>query len=457
MAHNWRVARPCDPFGEGKISMGKKKAMGLFGLLLVLVLSLFAPSGASARNMTPALKPASAPSVPPPSKDASLSVMRKGPYLVYSGRSTAMTLMWQTYETPRKATVEWGPTPSYGHQPVTVVEYGMGIDGHLFSYTISNLDSGTRVYWRVTVDEKRFTGSFLAPPAVSAVETVFYAYGESFSGRDVRNRLMERLITDKKGDPDHRQTMILHSGDYVFRGLIEHWWDLDLFDRSLASAAESLQDFPLIGALGSHEGFLTAPGEGRIMLQNIGQFFRKYFPYPMYRQANHSYYSFDYGPAHVMVLDTWSYAPGQDGGRLPDSTQINWLQQDLKATRKPWKIVLLNTPVWDCKFDSGDLRKLLAPIIESSGIQLVLQGRAHYYSHVKRGNVTYLTLGGGGAPLAEPTPFSAEAKPFLIRAEKAHHFARFDIKGNTMIVTIVKDDGAVIETFPVDRFPPAPK
>ena len=409
-------------------------------LLLSLALLSFLPFG-------PFISPARAtePSEAQP-QDPPSPIMRKGPYLLYNSRNTNMTVMWQTYATPSKATIEWGATPSYGNGPVNVLEYGVGIDGHQFSYTIGNLTPGARIHYRVTVDSGAFAGSFLAAPPPAASSLTFYAFGDSWSDPKVRNNLLKKLLDDKSASPEARQTIILHPGDYVTYGLTEYFWDMELFDRTFTATTEALAAFPFMGALGIREGYAAPLGSARFLSQNVGQYYRKYFPYPMYRQTNHSYYSFDYGPLHVAAPDTWSYRTGEG---LPDARQIHWLTQDLKSSFKPWKVVMLHAPLWDSLPRSGDLRAALIPVLESTGVRLVLEGRAGFYSRVKKDGITYLTLGGGGAPLNEPAPNNSGSAVQVMKSEKAHHFARFEIKGNTMTVTVIRPDGSIIETFSI--------
>jgi hypothetical protein len=418
--------------------------MGSISLLLLLSSFIVCALSIAAADKPPAGPPGSTPA------------MRKGPYLLYNNKNTTMTILWQTYGTPSKAVVEWGSSPSYGHGPVTVVEQSSLIDGHQFSYTIGGLSPGERCFYRVTVNGEPFTGSFLAPPEVSAASLSFYAYGNGTPDRDAHNRLIQGLSKDKEADPDHRQTMILRAGDYVPYGLTEHSWDSGLFDRTIPFTAETLAGFPIIGALGRHEGYIASLGDAYLLRQNMGQYFRKYFPYNMYKLVNRYYYSFDYGPVHVAVLDTWTL-PGPRVHETPDARQIDWLREDLKISRKPWKIVMINTPVWDCASESRELQAMLAPVIESpaSDVRLVIQGSVPHYSRAQRNNgvygVTYLTLGGGGALLKDPGQCNAAAAPYVVKTETAHHFARFDITGNTMAIAVTRTDGSLVETFSIDK------
>lgn len=167
-----------------------------------------------------------------------------------------------------------------------------------------------------------------------------------------------------------------------------------------------------------------------------------------------------------MIIDTWSY---QGSSRAPETLdedlendpqtigegQEKWLKWDLKASRKPWKIAMLHTPIWDCVKGNQDMQNQLTPILKEGGVHLVLQGHLHHYSHAETegeyAGMTYLTLGGGGAKLDPEKACVPETNkkwpPFA--AFKLFHFARFDISGNTMTVTVIEKDGKEIERFQI--------
>ncbi|MCY7356723.1 MAG: metallophosphoesterase family protein, partial [Rudanella sp.] len=109
-------------------------------------------------------------------------------------------------------------------------------------------------------------------------------------------------------------------------------------------------------------------------------------------QANtEEWYSFDYGPIHFVMLD--SYGTQEVGGvekRLDIGTdnhpQIQWLKADLAATTKKWKIVYMHFPPYskgshnsDTEADLIPLRSNLNPILEGFGVDLVLTGHSHGY------------------------------------------------------------------------------
>jgi hypothetical protein len=389
-----------------------------------------------------------------------IDYIRKRPYLIYNGKPKTMTVLWQTYQTPAIATVEWGTTASYGKGPVRVRENGSSSDEHQFGYTISNLQPATRYYYRVNNDTFSHTGSFITAPPPDQASFSFYGYGDTQPGYlnppTVHNDVLTALLSDMNQNPDQRQTLLVNVGDYVYQGLNEFMWDLQMFNLGPQYNAmhTAFASFPFMGVVGNHEGFDAYAAPSEISNdQNIGELFRKYYPY-RYPDKNHFYYSFDYGPVHFSIIDTWSYQGVPVDEQTIDNQQESWLKRDLKASKKPWKIVMLHTPIWQCSEGIPTMQAQLTPILKQGGVHLVLQGHHHYYSHAETegeyAGMTYLTLGGGGAKLEpEKQCVSETNKKWPPFAAFEFHFARFDISGDTITVTVIGTDGSVIETFQV--------
>ena len=92
------------------------------------------------------------------------------------------------------------------------------------------------------------------------------------------------------------------------------------------------------------------------------------------------YYSFDYANIHVVVLST---EIEDDEGR---NIQIEWLKKDLKLNRQDWLIAIMHRPFssggWhntDVDEDAQNRRDDWIKILESNGLDLVLQGHNHIY------------------------------------------------------------------------------
>lgn len=417
--------------------------------------------------------------------------LRKGPYLVLAATgaktldNTGMTILWQTDSTPAAATIAWGTSPgSYG-APVTVTENGSGQDEHQFSYTITGLNTGTMYYYRISVDGTTASGSFKTPPDSASTSLTFYGYGdirgnELFSDTEFTQHSLveERIMSDVRQNASTRQTVLINASDFVNCGMDEHYWDRQYFNRTLAGSMDFMANLPLIAPVGNHErywaGIRDASGTCHLSLYpytgmtadnachvieptNHGKLFYKYFPYAFYPTAKgpgeYKDYFFlnDYGPARFLMLDTF-FAHFTSG-----SPQYTWLSANFRSSTR-WNIPVFHAPMWAARYPidpekAVELRDAFGPVFEANYVPLVIQGHDHFYSRLLVNGITYLTLGGGGAALSDITPADPASAPYTVKAAKLYHYARFEISGNTMIVTVIDvPDNTVIDTFKI--FPP---
>ncbi|MFC2155664.1 fibronectin type III domain-containing protein [Acidobacteriota bacterium] len=242
--------------------------------------------------------------------------IEKGPYLIYPDDNTQMTVLWQVSGS-ETGTIEWGTDTSYSMGSVQTSEYG---SDHQHKYTITGLTPGTKYYYRASISGAWHTGSFLAAPAGTAQNLKFLAYGDTRSYPADHNTVCAQMVNTYTADPAY-QTFNCFAADYVNDGNSESDWTNEYFDRSQPDALEFQATVPVIGSMGNHE--------------SSGVLYQKYFPYPF--ESGTRYYSYDYGPVHVVVLDQYmSYTPG--------SAQYTWLENDLAATTKPWKILVFHEP-----------------------------------------------------------------------------------------------------------------
>jgi hypothetical protein len=364
------------------------------------------------------------------SREAPDDVMRKGPYLIYPGNSSSMTVLWQTYDSQGTSTIEWGTPDDYNIGKAKVREKSDEEDGHQFSYTIDDLPTSSRIYYEVSVGNRSYPGSFTTAPAGLEAPLTFYAFGDSRTNPDMMDRVISRMMASiNKTDS---KTFCLHAGDYVTSGQREADWDSKYFNRAFKNTSNFLSMVPVMGCAGNHE-------EG-------GKLFRKYFQYP-FKDKDCNYYSFDYGLIHVTALD--QYATDYYKG----SPQYSWLEQDLSNATMPWKIVLLHDPLWCAtppKSSDTDImvyRIDLQPLFESKGVKAVIQGHRHYYSRCLVNGIEYITLGGGGAELYDPSM----DVPYLEAVSKSHHFARFDVSVDEMKVRVTDDEGRLQDSFEIER------
>jgi len=95
-----------------------------------------------------------------------------------------------------------------------------------------------------------------------------------------------------------------------------------------------------------------------------------------YTNLSGVYYSFDYGDAHIAVLNTndWVHI---------GTAQTNWLINDMSASDARWKIVMTHKPIYfhyEVAPDCMALRRALGPVCDMLGIDMVLSGHKHSYT-----------------------------------------------------------------------------
>jgi len=368
--------------------------------------------------------------------------MRKGPYLVYPNETTSMVVMWQSTATPAVSQIEWGTTTVYGNLAATT-ESGTGAAEHLFQYKIGSLAPATKYYYKVTVDNQISAGSFVTASGSTAKNLVFYATSDHH-GKTDQDTVHQALLADLAGDAA-RQTFCLNAGDLTDDSEDEDKWDDQFFNQNYSHTWEFLRNVPVLESLGNHD---TYHADWSTALKP-GELVRKYWPLPYYAATDRSYYSFDWGPAHVIVLDQYN---DNSTYTVEGSAQYNWLRADLAANTKPWLFVMFHEPAWTASRSTGyhgnntDIQDHLCPFFQTYDVDLVIQGHDHYYSRVEpTDGIVYLTLGGGGGPLGTPDTLAS----YLAASNKTYHFARFNIVDTTMEVTVLNESGSVVDNFTV--------
>lgn len=92
-------------------------------------------------------------------------------------------------------------------------------------------------------------------------------------------------------------------------------------------------------------------------------------------------YSFDYGNAHIAVLNTNDLLS-------VTLSQLNWLKNDMNGTDKDWKIVCMHKSPYtlgkDGKWpDALYLKRSLTSVADECGIDLIMSGHDHQYLRTK--------------------------------------------------------------------------
>ena len=222
------------------------------------------------------------------------------------------------------------------------------------------------------------------------------------------------------------QTLNINVGDWVSADTTSAWTG-EWFVSSYTSLRAQDANIADIGIRGNHEGAATL--------------WKQYWPEPF--QSGGLYWSFDYGPAHFVMLDAYtSFGAG--------SAQYNWLKADLAASTKTWKFVAIHEPGWSAgggHANNTTFQSDLQPLLQQYGVAMVLAGHNHYYARAMVNGIVELTVGGGGAPQYTP----ASGQPDIVTYSKSYSFAEFTVSGNTLTAKVISNSGATIDTFTVTK------
>jgi hypothetical protein len=357
-----------------------------------------------------------------PSSGLTSVALTKGPDLLYSGSNTQMKLFWQwTANTTFR--VDWGASTSYGSSSPAISAYDS--TNHLYTYTVTGLTPSTHYNYRVVVGSQYSAGSFLTAPQASATSVNFVSYGDNRDNPSIQNTVAGLVDKLFQSDPSY-QTFNLVCGDLTSAGDTDSNWTSQMFSSSLTNIRTELANLSYLPVMGNHEG--------------SGSLFLRYFPQP-YVAAG--YWSFDYGPVHVVMMDQYvSYGSG--------SAEYNWVKSDLAATSKKWKVVMIHEPGWSANgghADNTTIQSVYEPLFEQNQVALVVAGHNHYYARAMVNGIPELTIGTGGAPLYSP----ASGQSNIVKTYKGNGYARFSISGSTLTGTFISSGGSTIDTFSVTR------
>ena len=254
----------------------------------------------------------------------------------------------------------------------------------------------------------------------------FLAFGDSGSGRPEQRALAELM---RQENP----SLILPLGDLAYlNGTFEEFQS-----RYFGVYREVMKRVPFFPCLGNHE-YMTRNGFPHLALHDLPN------SNDLPEADRGRYYSFDWGNAHFIALDSNDPLERAVQGTGP---MLQWLENDLRSSRKFWKIVYFHHPPYAGGPHENDtlpglVRRYIAPVLERYGVALVLSGHEHSYQRsypirdgqiVRDGDgIVYLTSGGGGANL-----YPVYSSPYVSVGKSAHHYLSVEVDGARLTVRAI--------------------
>lgn len=183
-----------------------------------------------------------------------------------------------------------------------------------------------------------------------------------------------------------------------------------------------------------------------------GKPYLDYFSLP----GNGHYYDFIKGDVHFFALSSDHREPG---GIEIDSPQITWLQENLKASSSPWKVVYFHHPTFSSMiqvppayknniYSKNRERRFNLPFAEW-GVSAVLNGHLHIYERFDVNGVPHVTNGlGGGKVLytfCDPEPES------LVRFTDYYGAMLAEVSESILSFKFITIEGKVVDEFSIPK------
>jgi predicted phosphodiesterase len=282
---------------------------------------------------------------------------------------------------------------------------------------VDGLKPFTRYEYHIGAEEVPPGGAFLTAPDGPAPFR-FVVYGDTRSYPDRHQVVCEAIA---KEDP----AFVVCTGDLVADGQVWDQWKPQFFDP----ARSYLEKATLWPVRGNHDG--------------DGTLYCNLFDLPEAKL----YYSFNFGNAHFVVLDT------ELQGK--ERAMLRWLKQDLAKNRAEWTFIFYHVPTFNVGGHTSDWgRNDYLPIFESSGVDFVVTGHSHLYERflpigpAGKKPIIHIVSGGGGAP-----PYEVRPSPILAggigRSEL--HYCVFDLNGDHCDMVAKRPDGSVMDRLSLEK------
>ena len=316
---------------------------------------------------------------------------------------------------PKTATVSWVVQTSevkLGTAPDKLTTLAPVLQSRKVTY--AGLKPGSTYHYNINGTEAG-SGSFKTPPD-GDVPFNFVVYGDTRTRHELHQKIVDAIV---KESPD----FVVHTGDLVSDGAETGLWPI-FFNIEKQLLRQSVF-FP---SLGNHE-------------RNNPQYYEFF-------DVKTPYYSFNWGGAHFIVLNS-------DFGNVAISTsakqqfwdeQKRWMEEDLRKNQKAtFRFMVFHHPPFTAvakRQDGNELVPGLVPLFEQYKVTAVFNGHDHNYQRHLKNGIHYIVTGGGGAPLY---PVDGPLKGITQKVESTEHFVQVKVRGKVAHIRAVALDGHVIE------------
>lgn len=305
---------------------------------------------------------------------ANAAVLTRGPYL-QTQTSEGVIVCWRS-DTAANSVVRVGTDPD--NLSLTFTNTSVSTD---HSVRVTGLAAQTRYYYSVGSSSEVLSrtpdNTFLTSP-VTGNRTPFrvWAIGDAGTGTSNQAAVYQAYRHFTGDNPTH---FWLQLGDNAYSLGTDAQYQTNMFNMYPQLLCQSTT-WPVFG---NHDGYSANSSTQTGAYYSI-------FRLPTQAQAGgiasgtEAYYSFDYGNAHFVVLDSTESSLAVGG------PMYNWLEADLQANSADWLIIAWHHGAYSRGSHNSDsdsfmtaMRRNFVPLVESHGVDLVLSGHSHSYERSK--------------------------------------------------------------------------
>jgi hypothetical protein len=324
-----------------------------------------------------------------------------------------MVLAWQTDAKAADFTVVYGTSAKYGKNAEVAVRRRWSGDvagGEArLNYTVvfPGLRLSTTYQYRVTMGHERIADGYFTTRKPRGTSIRFVAFGDnSYGGSSDRGIAFQAY----RARPD----FVMNTGDNVYEGGLDNEYARFFFPVYNADGAGQrigaplLRSVPFYTVIANHDVSRETADKHPVAdfdrdADSLAYFTNMHLPLnaPVHPQATPivgaparlaafrgcagerfprmANYSFDYGDAHFLCLDSNVYLDPTD------TTWQAWIAQDLSGSDAIWKFVVFHHPCFNVGLEhyTEQHMRVLAPIFERHGVDLVFHGHEHNYQRTR--------------------------------------------------------------------------
>jgi hypothetical protein len=344
-----------------------------------------------------------------------------GPFL--EGATTTNAYVLAECDSTATLTVNYGVTTNYGFSATTAFTKSTGNGAtNVHRIKLTGLAANTLYHYQLAGQDLTLADYTFRTLVNPGANFRFVWHADFRSGTAIHNTISGRILnTDQP-------LFVLEAGDTCANG---NWagWHTEFFT---ANEKELGKWMPIYPSPGNHEGW--------------GVLTQSYYQSPDSTGTN-GYYSFDCGDMHVTMAN---YQATYSSG----SAQYNWIQQDVQASLKPWKIFGTHAPAYTwggSGAHSGDsgFQTISANILEPNGVKVFFAGHNHFYQHNLVNGIRHLTIGGAGAPLYPV----ASNSTYTVKTVSDNCYVVADVSATNLHMVVYNNLGTILDTINLFKLP----